>query len=280
MTLKNWFLVALFVPIISLAEITPPQGDFDTRVRVVDYNPRNVVKLVTFFGVSTHVQFADDETIVDVAVGDDLAWVIKPRINHLFIKPKAVNADTNLTVITNLRTYQFALVVQPRSIKDQLAWSDGSLIFSLKFHYPDSEREVLANESRKTVLKQKLAEVKTKLLDATKVGQNFDYWVAGSEEISPTAARDDGRFMFLTFSGNRDTPAIFSVDDAGHESIINSNVVDGNTIVIQRMFSKLMLRKGDLVASVVNKSFDLNSGLDNSSGTVSPQVERVIKGAL
>jgi type IV secretion system protein VirB9 len=30
---------------------------------------------------------------------------------------------------------------------------------------------------------------------------------------------------------------------------------------------------------LVNKSFDLNGGRDNTTGTVAPDVERVIKGA-
>ena len=41
----------------------------------------------------------------------------------------------------------------------------------------------------------------------------------------------------------------------------------------------LRARKGDAVASVINKSFDLNGGIDNTTGTVAPDVERVIKGA-
>ena len=102
---------------------------------------------------------------------------------------------------------------------------------------------------------------------------------AGSEEISPTAARDDGRFIFLTFSNNRDMPAIYSVDDEGNEALINTSVIDGNTIVIQRMVPRLMLRKGKAVASVINKSFDMNGGTDNKTGTVAKDVQRVIKGA-
>jgi len=39
-----------------------------------------------------------------------------------------------------------------------------------------------------------------------------------------------------------------------------------------------MLRKGDYVAAVLNKSFDQNGGIDNTTGTVVPNVERVVKG--
>ena len=277
--MKKLLAVALLLPLLSNAEITPLKGNFDPRVRIVDYNPQNVIKLSTFFGVSTHVQFGDGETIRDVAVGDDQAWNIKPRGSHLFIKPQATHADTNVTVITDKRTYQFALIVQPRPRRDSSAWSDPNLIFSLTFRYPDEEAARVAAESRKNAVKDRLGEIKGKLSDANKEGQNFDYWVAGSEEISPTAARDDGRFIYLTFSNNRDMPAVYSVDTVGNEALINTNVIEGNTIVIQRLVPSLMLRKGTAVASVINKSFDLNSGSDNSTGTIAPDVQRVLKGA-
>lgn len=277
--MKRLLLIGLLVPTMAMAEITPPKGDYDPRVRIVDYNPLNVVKLATFYGVSTHVQFADGETIRDVAVGDDQAWKVVPRGSHLFIKPQAEKADTNVTVITDKRTYQFALVVQPRAVKDSTAWADPNLIFSLAFRYPDEEAAKAAASAQKEALQARLGEIKGKLTDATKEGQNFDYWVAGSEEISPTAARDDGRFIYLTFTNNRDMPAVYSVDEQGNEALINTNVIDGNTIVVQRLVRRLILRKGIAVASVVNKSFDLGGGMDNTTGTVSPDVERVIKGA-
>ncbi len=97
--------------------------------------------------------------------------------------------------------------------------------------------------------------------------------------IGEKQAKVDGRFIYLTFTNNRDMPAVYSVDEQGNEALINTNVIDGNTIVIQRMVRHLMLRKGSAVASVVNKSFDLDGGIDNITGTVSPDVERVIKGA-
>jgi type IV secretion system protein VirB9 len=273
--MRKLLLFALLIPALAMAEITPPHGKYDPRVRVVDYNPLNVVKLTTFFGVSTHVMFSESETITDVASGDDLAWQIVDRGNHLFIKPKATRADTNVTIVTTKRTYQFALVVNPRPPKDSKAWADPNLIFSLSFRYPDEET---ANAKRDAARSQ-LGEIKSRLTGATKEGQNIDYWVAGSEEISPTAARDDGRFIYLTFSNNRDMPAIYSVDQEGNEALINTNVIDGNTIVVQRLVPRLILRKGQSVASVINKSFDLNGGTDNETGTISKDVERVIKGA-
>ncbi|MDF0606786.1 P-type conjugative transfer protein VirB9 [Neisseriaceae bacterium TC5R-5] len=277
--MKHFLLIALLVPTLALAELTPQKGEFDPRVRIVDYNPFNVVRLSTFYGVSTHVQFSDDETIKAVAVGDDQAWKVIPRGNHLFIKPEAMKADTNVTVVTDRRTYQFALVVQPRKPRDSKAWADPNLIFSLSFRYPKEEAAKAEAHAKQLALTSKLGEVKSKLSDASKFGENKDYWVAGSEAISPTSARDDGRFVYLTFTNNRDMPAVYEVDEKGNEALINTNVIDGNTIVVQRLVRQLMLRKGDSVASVINKSFDLNDSIDNTTGTVAPDVERVIKGA-
>lgn len=274
--IKRMLLAALMLPAVAGAEVTPPKGQFDPRVRVVDYNPLNVVKLRTFYGVSTHIQLAEGETVKDVALGDDQAWKVKPRGNHIFIKPQATNADTNLTIVSDRRTYQFVLVVQPRSAKDASAWSDASLVYSLTFNYPNEEA---ATKASATTRKMRAADLKAKLESAKNEIRNLDYWVAGSDEISPTAAHDDGRFIYLTFSNNRDMPAIYSVDARGNEALINTNVVDGKTIVVQRMVPHLMLRKGDAVASVINKSFDVNTGIDTTTGTVSPSVDRVIKGA-
>lgn len=274
-TLNRLLLLAFMVPTFATAEVTPPKGQFDPRVRVVDYNPLNVVKLRTFYGVSTHIQLADGESVKDVALGDDQAWKVKPRGNHIFIKPQATNADTNLTIISDRRTYQFVLVVQPRSVKDASAYADTNLVYSLTFNYP---QEDAAGKATVATRKARAADLKTKLASAKNDIRNLDYWAAGSEEIIPTAAHDDGRFIYLTFSNNRDMPAVYAVDGQGKEALINTNVVDGKTIVIQRMVPSLMLRKGDAVASVINKSFDMNNGVDSTTGTVSPEVERRIKG--
>lgn len=277
--MKKFLLLLLMVPALALAEATPDRGAIDTRVRTIDYDPANVVRLGTFYGVSTHVQFAENEKITDVAVGDTDAWQIIPRGRNLFVKPKAEKADTNVTVITDKRTYQFALVVEPRSLKDVTAWRNPNLIYSLAFRYPDEEAAARAAKAKVDEDKRKANEVKTRLADAKKEGSNFDYWAAGSAEISPTAARDDGRFIYLTFSNNRDMPAVYEVDEQDNEALVNTNVIEGNTIVVQRMVRKLVLRKGDYAVCIVNKAFSLDAGLDNTSGTIAPTVQRVIKGA-
>lgn len=277
---SNWIAAFLLLPLLAAAEITPTPGSSDPRVRVVTYSPNNVVRVTAFYGVSTHIQFSSSETIKDVAIGDELAWDVSPRGSNLYLKPRAEHADTNLTIVTNKRTYQFILVVQALPRKDKNAWSNPNLVFSLSFRYADEEQ---ANRDMKAKLEAQQAmrqDIKNKLHGVPeRLPHNMDYWVAGDGAVSPTSAYDDGRFVYLTFSSNRDMPAVYEVDAKGKESLVNTNVISGNTITIQRMIPQVILRKGDWVASVINKSFDAAGGSDNSTGTVSKQVERVIRGA-
>lgn len=292
--LKYFMIIFLLLPVWAVAEIVPHKSPYDSRVRVIDYNRMDVVKLSTFYGVSTHVEFADDEAIKDVAIGDDQAWNVVPRGNHLFIKPKARKADTNITVVTDKRVYNFALMVAPRSTRDATAWRDPNLVYGVKFRYPEEEAAKLAAElarkAKEEEFKRRWDTVKAKFATVTKEGvvdfvdqdiipvdqQNYDYWMAGSDEISPTAARDDGRFTYLAFSNNRDMPAVYSVDAAGKEALINTHV-EGNTIIIHRVVPSIKLRKGDAVVCIRNNAFDPNGGKDNAAGTIAPDIQRVIK---
>ena len=276
--MKKILTAALAMILLSgaIAETTPEPGAADPRVRVVTYSPKNVVRLNTFFGVSTHIKFSESEQIKDVAVGDDLAWKVIPRGNNLFIKPTAKEGDTNITVITNRRTYHFVVVVLTE--KNQKSWANRELIYSLSFRYPDEEDANSNARARAEAEKARREDVKNRLARApSRNGHNMDYWVAGHQEVSPSGAYDDGRFTYLIFNNNSAMPAVYETDETGKESLVNTHVTSGNTIVIHRLAEKITLRKGDFVASVWNKSYDRTGGANNLTGTVAPDVERVIK---
>ena len=276
-------LSACLIAFPALAEVTPNKATGDSRVRVVEYNRDEVVKLLTFYGASTHIEFEPNEKIIDKGMGDEKGWIVKDSLNHLYLQPKAEFPDTNITVVTDQRTYNFLLVLAPLPTKDPNSSKHASLVFDLRFKYPEKEAQAIAAQAKSAASKADQKKIRSKLsgslTEADELVDNFDYWVAGSDPISPTAARDDGRFIYLTFSKNRDFPSVYVVDDEGNEALINTSVVSGNTIVVQRMARQLMLRKGNMVVSVLNKSFDPDGGEDNETGTASPDVLRVTKGA-
>ena len=60
-----------------------------------------------YVGYQIHFQFAEGETFVNLAAGDNKALDVGYEANHLVLKPLAEKVATNITVITNRRVYQF-----------------------------------------------------------------------------------------------------------------------------------------------------------------------------
>jgi len=267
-------LVGSGVP-ATWAEVLPPKGNTDGRVRVVDYDPMNVIRLVTQFGVSTHVEFPEDELVQDVAVGDDQAWKLVPRRNHLFIKPVAEKADTNVTVVTSKHTYNFALTVKSQNGTADASWSDADLIYTLYFRYPGEERKKKEAAKKEKIQKEKEAVVKAELEQKGPI-RNIHYFRQGSDLIAPVEAWDDGRFTYLTFAQVQDIPAVYLEDDDGKEALVNTTFQDRSTIVIHRVVPRLIIRQGDQVARIENRSFTTEQKW-TETGTTSPTIQRVEK---
>ena len=261
------FVALLLLPLLVLGEATPSRSPYDARIRTIAYNAQDVVRINTWYGISTHIHFAENETIQAIAIGDEQAWLIVPRKNHLFVKPKEPQASTNVTVLTDKRIYQLALVLQnPEKGKNTPA----NPMYSVSFTYPEDQ----AKAQQKAFREQQLAK-HLKRMDEP-AAKNTDYWVMGSDAVTPEAAFDDFRFIYLVFGPGTDMPAVYELNDNGDESLINTHVA-GNTIVVHRRTKKLMLRKGMEVALIENRSFDRQQTIGNPTGTTSPDVYRTIK---
>jgi len=269
------FTLAMGLLPMAQAEVLPPKGKTDGRIRHVDYDPMNVIRLVTQFGVSTHVQFPDDETVQDVAVGDDQAWKLVPRRNHLFIKPVAEKADTNVTVVTSKRTYNFALTVKAPGNGMDTSWSDADLIYTLYFRYPSEEKKKKETAKKEKQQKENEAVLQAELEQKTPI-RNINYYRQGSDLIAPVEAWDDGRFTYLSFAQVQDIPAVYIEESDGKEALVNTTFQDRATLVIQRVVQKLILRDGDQVVRIENRSFNLEQKWPET-GTTSPTIKRVEK---
>lgn len=263
-------LAFFFIPMVAIAESVPRPGSADPRVRSINYNPSQVYRLNTAIGVLTGIQFEDDELVTNDIMPDPTVWDAKKVGNHLFIKPLSLDANTNLTVLTSKRTYTFELNVLPMNTpKNQL-------VYSLVFRYTDVEQKKLAEKQAVEEAKEAKETVEKRFDTALERKYNENYWGAGDTEIFPTAAHDDGNFVWLEFGYNGDMPAIYEVGKDGSESIVNSHT-EGNTVVIERMAHKYVLRRGDLAVSVINQSWI--AGRDNKTGTVATDVDLVVKEA-
>jgi type IV secretion system protein VirB9 len=79
------------------------------------------------------------------------------------------------------------------------------------------------------------------------------YKVSGSADIRPSLIWDDGQKTFLDWPENIEAPAIFAIDGAGNESLVNSYYRDGR-FVIDAVYSRLLFRLDRLTARAERKA--------------------------
>jgi len=233
----------------------------DGRIRHVAYDPDEVVTIEGVVGVATHIVLEPGETYLTHAFGDGKAWDFAVKSNHCFLKAVATDADSNLTIVTDRRSYHFNL---------RLSTSPGtSPTFEIVFRYPDSDaKRKREREARRTVL-----------LGFERRGDrtNLDYSMSGDLDLAPKNAWDDGEFTYFKFPGNRDLPAIYEVDPDGYESIVNRHSMGAASeiVVMHRVAERWVLRLGARALAVFNDGFD-PEGRKNASRTASPDVNRVL----
>lgn len=269
-TIKGIMGLCLFLTFQVNALERPEGGKLDQRIKFINYNPTEVVDIVVHYGYSTHIQFSNSEVVDKIAMGDRDAWNIGEVNNHLFLKAAKEEADTNMTVVTNKRVYNFELSAHWSQNGSHPVPND--MFFQVNFNYP--------KEAEKKAEKIRLAKALENELNASPVALtgNKNYWAKGSEELVPNKAFDDKRFTYLTFSNNKEMPAIYVINSDGSESLVNTNIdpLDKDTIIIHKISKQFVLRKGNAVACVFNKSYDVN-GISNINGTTSSTVKRVLK---
>lgn len=225
-------------PAWATKEARPEQ--LDHRVRIVMYQPDQVYKFTGHYRYQSAIEFAPDEEIKTISMGDSISWMLNPSGNRLFLKPLEQDATTNMTLITSKHTYLFEL--HARETDDI---NDKEMVFIMRFIYPDQDQESIS---------QYLDSVPNPDLSDHPEKYNFGYTISGTDEIAPLRIFDDGEFTYYQFKNkNAEVPAFFVVDAQGNESLINFRT-RGDYIVVERVAAKMTLRHGNEVVCVFNES--------------------------
>jgi type IV secretion system protein VirB9 len=245
----------VFAPCRGLSAAEPTA---DARIRVLIYAEDEVYRLKGYAGYQIDLEFEGGEAFVGLGTGDLDSLTFAAQDNHLFLKPRSGSVDTNLTVLTNRRTYHFDYTTSERRPDPAF----GDLIYVLRFVYPTQRSDRAA--------------VERELAHAPETrGHNLSYGYRGSPQLRPTSAWDDGVQTRLRFDPHEELPAIFLRNDDGSESLVNFTV-DSGELVIQRIGRQFTVRRGRLEGCILNQSYT-GSGQELESGTVAPAVERVTR---
>ena len=222
--IRRLMVAPAFLALLTAAQLPIP-GVQDPHIQTVFHDDDQVVRLVGALGWQITLEFAPDERIETVSIGDALAWQVTPnkRARNIFLKPLVKGAATNMTVITDRRRYVFALEVGPR--RAATPWV-------VRFDYP--QPVVVAVEEPPLPPPPKL---------------NFAYDRKGAPSLLPSRVWDNGTMTFFEFPESAPVPAIFAGGPGKDESLVNS-AARGHLIIVQQMAPRFTLRSGKDMATV------------------------------
>ncbi len=215
-----------------------PEAPRDPRIRVIDYHPDEIFTVTGHTGYQMTIEFEADEKIETVGIGDSSGWQVTPNGNGtlLFLKPMTVAPITNMTLVTNKRRYNIEL-----ASRNGAKVAREAITYVLRFRLP-------APPVVRTSMDENMVSPMPEAL------WNREYRFEGSKELVPEEIFDDGRYTFIRFAENVETPAIFAVSGAEDENLVNSNM-RGKYIMIDRVAGQIVLRQGKLVTRLYNEAF-------------------------
>lgn len=270
----NIFNIIILLTVISSPLFAQTPITTDSRIRTLVYNPNEVYELKFFYNYQSFIEFSGDEEIEMISIGEAFAWRLTPAGKRLFIRPLEIAAHTNMTIITNKRTYHFDIRSDEYSGK-----ADEDLVYTIRFFYPQIGQplpippqlavpNIAPRISNQPIPKLRIEEIVRTSTPQARVDEplpsiiernpegaelNFDYRVAGkSDDIMPLKVYDDGAETHLQFANdNLVIPTISMVDSSGSE-IPLTYVVRDRYVVIPTISRQFTLRLSDGLLCIFN----------------------------
>jgi len=214
--MKRLVLTLALISAAATAQVRPQPGPGDPRLQTILYNPDQVVQLELATGYQLGIEFAPDERIENVAVGESNAWSVTPnkRGDHLFLKALSAGATTNMTVVTDARTYVFELVSMYGPLPN--------MAYTVRFAYPDKAPPAVA------------------MVSQVPSGR---YRLSGAKALRPSMVVDDGQHTYIEWPAERTLPAVFAIDEHKEEVAVDGFMRNGR-YVIDAVKPRLVFRLG------------------------------------
>lgn len=203
----------------AYAQVRPQPGSGDPRLQTVDYRADQVVQVTGAVGYQLAIELAPDETVRSIALGDTGAWTatVDKNGNRLFLKALVANVLTNMTVVTDVRTYAFDL--------EGLSQASSTSPYTIRFNYP-------------SIPSMGMFPVPGGMAPGTMTG---GYRVRGDRSIRPAAISDDGNRTYIEWPAGTPLPATYIRESRGRETLANG-YMRGQFYVIDSVEQHLVFR--------------------------------------
>jgi type IV secretion system protein VirB9 len=263
----------------ALAAEEPAASRDDGRMRIVPYQPDNVVDLVASVGSSLALQFDDKETVADIWVSDSSKTDIRMTAagNVAIVKPAVALPAEPMFVRTQradggIRLYTFQLEVKPADDPGP----NTDTMYRVRFTYPEDVEAAHAAAARVAAAARATRIAARHLADPSQAGpSNYRYVAQGDRNLVPVEMWDDGLSTYIRYAGNQRIPSVYVIDPDGEEALTNYSV-EGSLITIHQTALRFRLRDGDTVLCIWNRGWN-PAGSNPGTGTTKPDVMRELR---
>ena len=188
----------------------------------------------------TTLKLNSDENVVYVGGGDVENWQIdetnggSENATYLMIKPSFPNLKTNLSVITDKRSYFIVLESTDNSYNPYVSW---------KYPYDEGMAHI-----KKIQEKTKSKDIE---LNAKEINQiEFGYTYNKNSKIAPEQVFTDGEKTVLIFNDKlQESPVVYVYGDDNTLSLVNYRQID-NKVIIDKVVDKIQLVLGKEVLEI------------------------------
>jgi len=217
---------------LAVLGCTAASAAADNRIRSMAYDPDKIVQVVGRTGIQSTIQFDGDERIQNVAVGDSSKWQVTPNrgATLLFVKPLAPRVRTNMTVVTDRRTYMFDLIAGDKFTMP---------VYAMKFSYPNEKPIAPAIKPNEQAQQAAAAVHQPVTMTAEKL--HFDWRSKGERKLIPSRVFDDGNSVYLSWSRETPLPAILTMSEDRKEGPLSYRM-SGDYIVVSPVPQNMVLR--------------------------------------
>ncbi|WP_150289987.1 P-type conjugative transfer protein TrbG [Sphingobium estronivorans] len=226
----------------------PQAQGFVNAVQVFPFADGAIYQVYTAPGAVTDIALQPGESLVAVAAGDTVRWVIgdttsgsgTEKRTHILVKPFASGLATNLVITTDRRSYHLQLTATSRTAMAALSWT-----------YPADQLIALRRAAEQAAAAAPVSEGLS--VDSL----HFNYTISGDQAAwRPLRAFDDGRQTFVEFPASiavGEAPPFFIIGAGGEAELANYRV-RGRFYVVDRIFDVAELRLGTRKQQIVRIS--------------------------
>ena len=205
-----------------------------------NYYKNSVYEIFAKPNYITTLKLNSDENLVYVGGGDVENWQIdetnggSENATYLMIKPSFPNLKTNLSVITDKRSYFIVLESTDNSYNPYVSW---------KYPYDEGMAHI-----KKIQEKTKSKDIE---LNAKEINQiEFGYTYNKNSKIAPEQVCTDGEKTVLIFNDKlQESPVVYVYGDDNTLSLVNYRQIN-NKVIIDKVVDKIQLVLGKEVLEI------------------------------